>query len=99
MYRSHESLRRDFEVSCNELDTLVELAKDIGTDGGVFGTRMTGGGFGGCTVSLIRRHDADVIVERLSAGYRDATGKILSAYVSSPAAGARILERHEWSGP
>ena len=46
MYQSHESLRDDFEVSCAELDTLIELAREIGLAGGIFGARMTGGGFG-----------------------------------------------------
>jgi len=54
MYESHRSLRDDFEVSCAELDTVVALARDIGPAGGVLGARMTGGGFGGCTVTLIR---------------------------------------------
>ena len=52
MYESHQSLRDDFEVSSPELDTLVDLACEIGEAGGVFGARMTGGGFGGCTVTL-----------------------------------------------
>ncbi|MEM9657901.1 MAG: galactokinase, partial [Planctomycetota bacterium] len=54
MYASHASLREDYQVSCPELDLLVELAQEIGSDGGVIGSRMTGGGFGGCTVSLVR---------------------------------------------
>ena len=95
MYNSHDSLRDDFEVSCKELDTLVELAKEIGSAGGVFGARMTGGGFGGCIVVLIEREKADEIIGSLTTGYRHATDKALSAYVSSPASGARVLERHE----
>ncbi len=55
MYASHDSLRDDYEVSCPELDLLVVLAKELGPDGGVIGSRMTGGGFGGCTVSLVAR--------------------------------------------
>ena len=54
MYESHRSLRDDFEVSSAELDTLVEVAREIGEAGGVLGARMTGGGFGGCTVTLVR---------------------------------------------
>ena len=92
MYASHESMAQDFEMSCDELDTLVELARKVGIDGGVYGSRMTGGGFGGCTVSLIERASADAIIDRLRAGYRDATGIELTAYVSSPAAGARVLK-------
>lgn len=95
MYESHDSLRNDFEVSCKELDILVDLAKEIGSAGGVYGARMTGGGFGGCVVSLIEKIKADDIVGALTAGYRRTTDKTLSAYVSSPASGARALERHE----
>ncbi len=60
MVQSHESPRDDYEVSCAELDLLVETA--LGIDG-VLGARMTGGGFGGCTISLVRQDD----VERFSA--------------------------------
>jgi galactokinase len=52
MFESHESLRDDYEVSSDELDFLVDTASDIT---GVFGARMTGGGFGGCTVNLLRK--------------------------------------------
>ncbi len=52
MFASHESLRDDYEVSCAELDELVEIARKVK---GVFGARMTGGGFGGCTVNLLKR--------------------------------------------
>jgi galactokinase len=54
MYASHASLRDDYEVSCPELDAVVEIAQSIGPEGGVFGCRMTGGGFGGCTVALVQ---------------------------------------------
>jgi galactokinase len=52
MYASHTSLRDDYEVSCPELDAVVEIAESIGTKGGVIGCRMTGGGFGGCAAVL-----------------------------------------------
>src|SRR5205085_4997095 len=58
MYASHASLRDDFEGSCAELDTLVGLAAEAA---GVIGSRMTGGGFGGCTVSLVRRDVLDAV--------------------------------------
>jgi hypothetical protein len=61
MYASHQSLRDDFEVSTPELDTLVEIAKTVE---GVYGSRMTGGGFGGCTVTLVR---ADAVPKLLAA--------------------------------
>lgn len=57
MFQSHYSLRDDYEVSCYELDLLVDIAKSIE---GVIGARMTGGGFGGCTVNLLHRDVLDV---------------------------------------
>jgi len=54
MYASHRSLRDDYEVSCSELDVVVDIAAGIGQKGGVYGCRMTGGGFGGCTVALVQ---------------------------------------------
>jgi len=95
MYQSHESLRHDFEVSCTELDTLVDLAKEIDSVGGVFGARMTGGGFGGCMVALIELEKANEIIESLSNSYHDATARELTAYVSCPVAGARLIEPHD----
>lgn len=95
MYQSHESLRDDFDVSCKELDVLVTLAQEIGVSGGVLGARMTGGGFGGCMVALIERQKANEIIRKLSMGYHDDTAKRLTAYVTSPASGARLVEGHE----
>jgi len=95
MYQSHDSLRDDFEVSCKELDLLVMLAQQIDVPGGVLGARMTGGGFGGCMVALIERDKANEIIETLSTGYHDVTARELTAYVSSPAAGARLLSQEE----
>ena len=67
MYESHRSLRDDFEVSSAELDTLVDVAREIGPAGGVLGARMTGGGFGGCTVTLVRTEHVGTVAETLSA--------------------------------
>ena len=61
MYASHQSLKDDYEVSCEELDLLVDLAGNIGVPGGVYGSRMTGAGFGGCTVSLVRSDRVETI--------------------------------------
>jgi len=91
MYDSHASLRDAFEVSCSELDLLVELAKGIGERGGVFGSRMTGGGFGGCTVSLVRTDCAAAVGERIDKDYKAKTGIEPSVFASRPAAGARVL--------
>ena len=92
MYDSHESMARDFEISCRELDVLVDLARGIGPDGGVFGARMTGGGFGGCIVVLAARDCADDLVRAMTPAYRSETGLSLRAYVSSPSSGAHRLD-------
>jgi galactokinase len=91
MYASHASLRDDYEVSCSELDVLVELAQGIGADGGVIGARMTGGGFGGCIVALVRSGREREIAERIGAGYRARTGTEATAFVTKPARGAHIV--------
>lgn len=85
MYESHASLRDDYEVSCKELDLLVDLAA---ASSGVFGARMTGGGFGGCTVNLVSADRASVFGENIARGYREATGIAPDVYVCEPAQGA-----------
>ena len=71
MNASHDSLRDDYEVSCRELDALVDAARKVD---GVLGSRMTGGGFGGCTVTLIEKRAADAFVKSVGDEYRKATG-------------------------
>ncbi len=85
MYASHESLRDDFEVSCKELDVLVELAR---ATEGVIGSRMTGGGFGGCTVTLVAGDKAAAVTESICERYEQATGVKPTAFVTRPARGA-----------
>jgi galactokinase len=91
MYASHDSLRDDYEVSCPELDLLVELARKIGPQGGVIGSRMTGGGFGGCTVSLVETAQVDKVGKQLSQSYQAATGIGPTILTSRPARGAHII--------
>lgn len=89
MRASHASLREDYEVSCPELDLLVDLASEVE---GVLGARMTGGGFGGCTVNLVRPAAVGPLIARLEAGYRAATGIVPPLYVCGAAGGAGPLE-------
>ncbi|MDE2303924.1 MAG: galactokinase, partial [Gammaproteobacteria bacterium] len=89
MYASHASLRDDYAVSCPELDLLVELASSVD---GVYGARMTGGGFGGCTVNLIRAEALARFGGRVVDGYRRATGVEPEIYVCNSADGASLLE-------
>ncbi|HKD37629.1 MAG TPA: galactokinase, partial [Pirellulales bacterium] len=91
MYESHASLRDDFQVSCPELDLLVDSAAGLGAEQGVFGSRMTGGGFGGCTVSLVRTEAADSIASSIAQSYSRQTGIEPTFFVTRPAGGARIL--------
>ncbi len=93
MYASHESLRDDYEVSCKELDVIVEIARSIGPDGGVIGCRMTGGGFGGCAVALVKTSAVRTISSRLEAEYTEQTGITPSLFVSRPAEGALVIQR------
>jgi galactokinase len=85
MNRSHVSLRDDFEVSCKELDLLVELAGQVE---GVFGARMTGGGFGGCTVNLVKAEEVDELKCVIRQGYQEQTGLTPEIYVCDAASGA-----------
>ncbi|MDO4627993.1 MAG: galactokinase [Planctomycetia bacterium] len=93
MYESHTSMRDDFEISCKELDILVEEAQKIGIAGGVYGSRMTGGGFGGCTVSLIQTSKMDSIMETIRTNYKAATGINPDLFVTRPAQGAHIIQK------
>ena len=92
MYASHYSLRDDYAVSCKELDVVVELAEDIGIVGGVYGCRMTGGGFGGCCVALVKTGAVDSITREIAKHYRESTGIEASIFSSRPAAGAMIIK-------
>jgi len=85
MADSHASLRDDFEVSCRELDVMVDLARDIE---GVYGARMTGGGFGGCTVNLVREDKVADFQRQVGAEYEQRTGNVAEIYVSAAADGA-----------
>ena len=92
MYASHAALRDDYEVSCAELDVAVEIAQGIGAAGGVIGSRMTGGGFGGCTVSLVRTAAVADISRKIAEAYRQRTGIEATLFVSRPGAGATVLK-------
>jgi galactokinase len=92
MYASHYALRDDYEVSCKEMDVVVEIAEDIGLKGGVYGCRMTGGGFGGCCVALVKAEAVDAITKKIAADYKAKTGIEAAIFASRPAAGATIVK-------
>lgn len=78
MNASHVSLRDDYEVSCDEIDVLVEEAWKVD---GVIGSRITGGGFGGCTVSIVKDEVVEAFQEKVGAAYRQRVGKAADFYV------------------
>jgi galactokinase len=89
MTASHRSLQNDFEVSCEELDTLVDLAL---AQPGVYGSRMTGGGFGGCTVTLCQADCVEAIKAAIVQGYAEQyNGAKPDCFVSTPGTGACVL--------
>ncbi len=89
MEASHTSLRCDYEVSCRELDLMVELARQVD---GAYGCRMTGGGFGGCTVNLVQAGKAAFFIQEVAARYENEVGVAPEIYPCSPAEGAaRII--------
>lgn len=89
MNASHVSLRDDYEVSCEEIDILVDLAWSIE---GVIGSRITGGGFGGCTVSIVKNDAVDHFIETVGAQYEERVGHKAEFYVVDIGDGARILK-------
>jgi galactokinase len=88
MRQAHISLRDDFEASCKEIDILVALA---GKQPGCFGARLTGGGFGGCTVNLVAVANVEDFTEAMRAGYQEATGIAPEIYTSRASGGAHAI--------
>lgn len=89
MNESHYSLRDDYEVSCPQLDFLTETARNFE---GVLGARLTGAGFGGCAVALVKKDKTEVFIEYLKAEYKKAYNLDAKIYVVNAAEGARILK-------
>lgn len=88
MNASHESLRTDYQVSCRELDKLVEIARSVK---GVFGARMMGGGFGGCTINLVRKADFERFENEILQKYQSAYGITPSVFKVKASDGAREI--------
>lgn len=87
MFASHRSSRDDYQVSIDELDALVELAGDAP---GAVGARLTGAGFGGCTVNVVREASVDEFLSHVARGYEERFGRPPAAWVSPAAAGASL---------
>ncbi len=91
MYSSHESLKNYFEVSCKELDVIVEFSRTIR---GVLGARMTGAGFGGCAIALVEKDQCDAYVEKLGRAYNDKTGLRADFYIAEIADGTGAIHEN-----
>jgi galactokinase len=90
MAEAHFSYSRDFEASCEEADAMVELAQDLP---GLIGARLTGGGFGGCTINLVEVGDAPRFVEVLGERYAVRTGIMPQIHICTASGGAhRVIE-------
>src|SRR5579864_4750932 len=89
MEASHKSLREDYEVSCDELDIMVEIASK---QRGVYGARMTGGGFGGCTINLVADKDSEEFRRAVGAEYEKKTGLRPDIYICEASQGAEALD-------
>eukprot|EP00545_Synedropsis_sp_CCMP1620_P007495 CAMPEP_0119005926 /NCGR_PEP_ID=MMETSP1176-20130426/2010_1 /TAXON_ID=265551 /ORGANISM="Synedropsis recta cf, Strain CCMP1620" /LENGTH=434 /DNA_ID=CAMNT_0006957785 /DNA_START=41 /DNA_END=1345 /DNA_ORIENTATION=+ len=88
MNASHASMKDDYEVSCEEIDILVDLAQNFD---GVYGSRLTGGGFGGCTVTLVEKDRVSALMDHLTKEYKAKTGTDCDCFETSPGPGARLL--------
>ncbi|MCX2718883.1 galactokinase [Lentiprolixibacter aurantiacus] len=87
LYQSHHGLQYEYEVSCPEIDFLVEFTRDYP---GILGSRIMGGGFGGCSLNLIHRDRVTELVDQLAPAYREKFGKSLSWFVAKPSGGAAV---------
>jgi galactokinase len=90
MYETHEGLSRLYEVSCKELDFLVNESKKFKA---VLGSRMMGGGFGGCTINIIRKEASDEYVSHLAEAYAKAFSIEMASYKVAISEGTRVLEK------
>jgi len=89
LYASHEGLQNEYEVSCDELDFLVDFSRDRPY---VLGSRMMGGGFGGCTLNLVHEERVDQYVSEVSAAYKNRFDIEIDAIPVSPARGTHIIQ-------
>jgi len=95
MIASHAGLRDGYEVSCPELDMLVEAALKVE---GVYGSRMMGGGFGGCTINLLREDAVDDFVQQIPDLYRDSFGRDANIHLCRISGGTAVIENQKNAG-
>lgn len=92
MYQSHVGLQLEYEVSCKELDILVDIARSLN---GVFGARMMGGGFGGCTINLVKEEHVNAFTDQIKEQYNDQTGEEIKVYKTKVSSGTHEINRTE----
>jgi galactokinase len=93
MYKTHKGLSEDFEVSCKELDFLVDQVKD---NPNVLGARLIGGGFGGCTINIVKEEAIEQLTEEISRAYKNAMGLELTVYLAGIEQGTELIKvRHQ----
>lgn len=88
MYQSHAGLRHEYEVSCEELNELVDIARDLK---GVFGARMMGGGFGGCTINIVQEEHVDSFTNQIKEKYRQKMEKEIKVYRMNVSSGTHLI--------
>lgn len=88
MFQSHDGLSKEYEVSCKELDFLVDAVRN---NPDVLGARMMGGGFGGCTINLVKDNVIESLIQQLSKEYQEKLGRELSAYIAQTDDGTSLL--------
>lgn len=88
MYKSHEGLSKDYEVSCKELDWLVDAVRNIPA---VAGARMMGGGFGGCTINIVKEDAIDALTKEIAIDYKNKMGRDLTVYVAATSNGTQNI--------
>ncbi len=89
MFASHQGLQHEYEVSCPELDFLADLARQ---DEAVIGARMMGGGFGGCTINLVKLDGLDVFTQKMTAAYQQHFNVLLKTYIAEIVGGTGLME-------
>src|ERR1035437_7750885 len=92
LYKTHEGLSSDYEVSCKELDYLVELTND---QPAVYGARMMGGGFGGCTINLIETDEVENISKKITQRYNQKFNLSATTIITKIGGGTRIIKQKE----
>ncbi len=88
MFASHDGLKNNYEVSCPELDFLVDSVKN---NSGVLGARMMGGGFGGCTINLVKKKNVEILIANIQKVYKKKFGITLKAYQANISEGIRVI--------